>query len=294
MADDTVQVKLTADTADLQAELQQAAQAAATAFGAINKAAADMRGQVTGSATDTTRELVKTWEQAFKPIESGFDTMLKGMILRHQSFSQALAKGAATFLTAEVNADVKRLGHWLATKAAELAAHQSTKGAEVATTEAANAAGAASDAGTAKTNIMQHAASAASAVYDDVAQIPYVGWILAPAAAAAAFAGVMAFGSAVPGLAVGAWNLPNDKVAQLHAGESVLRPISPRASARRSRAGAAAPAVATTTTSPSRRSIRKAERNSSRTTPRRSSARCKGRRATSIRRCARYPDLVER
>jgi hypothetical protein len=222
MADDTVQVKLTADTADLQAELQQAAQAAATAFGAINKAAADMRGQVTGSATDTTRELVKTWEQAFKPIESGFDTMLKGMILRHQSFSQALAKGAATFLTAEVNADVKRLGHWLATKAAELAAHQSTKGAEVATTEAANAAGAASDAGTAKTNIMQHAASAASAVYDDVAQIPYVGWILAPAAAAAAFAGVMAFGSAVPGLAVGAWNLPNDMVAQLHAGESVL------------------------------------------------------------------------
>ena len=222
MADDTVQVKLTADTADLQAELQQAAQAAATAFGAINKAAADMRGQVTGSATDTTRELVKTWEQAFKPIESGFETMLKGMILRHQSFSQALAKGTATFLTAEVNADVKRLGHWLATKAAELAAHQSTKGAEVATTEAANAAGAASDAGTAKTSIMQHAASAASAVYDDVAQIPYVGWILAPAAAAAAFAGVMAFGSAVPGLAVGAWNLPNDMVAQLHAGESVL------------------------------------------------------------------------
>jgi hypothetical protein len=61
-----------------------------------------------------------------------------------------------------------------------------------------------------------------AAVYDDVAQIPYVGWVLAPPAAAAAAAAVLAFGSNIPGLAVGAWNLPNDTLAQLHAGETVL------------------------------------------------------------------------
>ncbi len=222
MADDTVEIRLAAPTADLKADLEQAAMAAEAAMAAIKRAAADMQGQVTGANKQASREMVRNWEQAFKPIESGFDTMLKGMILRHQTFGQALAKSTTAFVSAEINADVKRLGHWLATQAAELGAHETTRTTELATTEATNAAGAASDASTAKTGIMQHAASAAAAVYDDVSQIPYVGWILAPPAAAAAFAGVMAFSAAVPGLAVGAWNLPTDMIAQLHAGETVM------------------------------------------------------------------------
>ncbi len=222
MADDTVEIKITATANDLQTALQQAAQAVQGASAAMAKSAAAAGAHASDAVEREARKQAKAWESAFKPMESGFDTMLKGMIMKHQSFSQALAKGATTFLNAEISADVKRLSHWLASKAAELAAHETTKTAEVATTQAANAATTASDASTAKTGIMQHAASAAAAVYDDVAQIPYVGWILAPAAAVAAFAGVMAFGSAVPGLAVGAWNLPNDTVAQLHAGETVM------------------------------------------------------------------------
>jgi len=222
MADDTVEIKITANAADLQAALQQAAQAVQGASAAMAKSAADAGHQTAGATDKLARQQVKAWESAFKPMESGFDTMLKGMLMKHQTFSQALTKGATTFLNAEISADVQRLGHWLASKAAELAVYETTKTAEVATTQTANATTTASDASTAKTSIMQHAASAAAAVYDDVAQIPYVGWILAPAAAVAAFAGVMAFGSSVPGLAVGAWNLPNDMVAQLHAGETVM------------------------------------------------------------------------
>src|SRR5713101_2934594 len=164
MADDTVEIKITATANDLQTALQQAAQAVQGASAAMAKSAAAAGAHASDAVEREARKQAKAWESAFKPMESGFDTMLKGMIMKHQSFSQALAKGAT----------------------------------------------------------MQHAASAAAAVYDDVAQIPYVGWILAPAAAIAAFAGVMAFGSAVPGLAVGAWNLPNDTVAQLHAGETVM------------------------------------------------------------------------
>jgi hypothetical protein len=222
MADDTIEIKITANASDLQAALQQAAQAVQGASAAMGASAATAGNQATKTVKQQAREQAKAWESAFKPVESGFDSMLMGMITKHQSFNQALAKGTATFVNAEISADVKRLGHWLSSQAAQLAGFETTKTAQVATAQTANAATAASDAATTKSSIVQHAASAAAAVYDDVAQIPYVGWILAPPAAVAAFAGVMAFGSSVPGLAVGAWNLPNDMVAQLHAGETVM------------------------------------------------------------------------
>jgi hypothetical protein len=44
-----------------------------------------------------------------------------------------------------------------------------------------------------KASVLKHAGSAAAAIYDDVSQIPHVGWVLAPPAAAAAFAAVAAF-----------------------------------------------------------------------------------------------------
>ena len=222
MADDTVEIRLTANTSELVAALQQAADAVQAASAAMAASAGALGNRAAASAEKATRAQQKAWESAFKPVESGFDTMLMGMIMKHQSFSQALAKGTATFVQSEISADVKRLGHWLSSQAAQLAGFETTKTAQVAAAQTANAATAASDAATTKSSIVQHAASAAAAVYDDVAQIPYIGWILAPPAAVAAFAGVMAFGSSVPGLAVGAWNLPNDMVAQLHAGETVM------------------------------------------------------------------------
>ncbi len=71
-------------------------------------------------------------------------------------------------------------------------------------------------------SITKHAASAAAAVYDSVAQIPYVGWVLAPIAAGAAFVAVEAYGALMPSFDTGAWNLPHDMVAQVHAGELVI------------------------------------------------------------------------
>src|SRR6185312_4680939 len=222
MADDTVEIKITGDAKELLAALHEAAHAVESASGAMATSTAAAGTKATKQAEKLAREQQKAWESAFKPVETGFDTMLMGMLTKHQSFRQALAKGTATFVQSEISADVKRLGHWLSSQAAELGGFETTKTAQVAAAQTANAATAASDAATTKSSIVQHAASAAAAVYDDVAQIPYIGWILAPPAAVAAFAGVMAFGSSAPGLAVGAWNLPNDMVAQLHAGETVM------------------------------------------------------------------------
>jgi hypothetical protein len=68
---------------------------------------------------------------------------------------------------------------------------------------------------------MQDAAKAFSGTYASVAQIPNVGWILAPAAAAAAFAAVAAY-EGLASLDVGAWNIPQDMTARIHKGETVM------------------------------------------------------------------------
>jgi hypothetical protein len=71
----------------------------------------------------------------------------------------------------------------------------------------------------AKGEIMANASQAASTTYKEVAKIPYVGWILAPAAAAAAFAGTMAFGSFARGGVAS-----DDMVGMMHKKEMVLDP----------------------------------------------------------------------
>jgi hypothetical protein len=55
-----------------------------------------------------------------------------------------------------------------------------------------------------------------------VAQIPYVGWLLAPPAAAAAFTAVAAFGDDIPSFDVGSWEIKRDMVARIHQGEMIL------------------------------------------------------------------------
>ena len=73
------------------------------------------------------------------------------------------------------------------------------------------------------TKIGGDAAKAASGAYSALAGIPYVGPVLAPAAAATAFAAVMAFGSGIKS-AAGGFDIPSglNPVTQLHAEEMVL------------------------------------------------------------------------
>jgi hypothetical protein len=93
--------------------------------------------------------------------------------------------------------------------------------ARTAATVSADAAGAAVRAATGSATVLGDAAKAYSGTYASVAQIPYVGPVLAPIAAAAAYAAVAAY-ETLASLDTGTLNVPSNMIAQLHAGEMVV------------------------------------------------------------------------
>lgn len=115
-----------------------------------------------------------------------------------------------------------RVGRWIATQlgmtgatAAGATAREGVLTAEqIAATEATGLA--------ARLNIAAAAAVAAAWAFADSAQLGPPGLAAAPGVAAGAYGAVMAYQLAVPSLDVGAWNVPRDMMANIHAGEMVV------------------------------------------------------------------------
>lgn len=193
----------------------------------------------------------KAWDSVFNTIDKDLDTMLQGVLQGTQTWQQAMAKLFDNLALSFIEDIAKMTVRWIAFEALGVgsnpfakysddisklitlitgmgAATTATTVATTASAAATTAAGAASAASAgvqaaASTQMVEgHAASAAAAVYDDVAQIPYVGWLLAPPAAAAAFAAVSAFGSLAS--AEGGYDIPSgvNPLTQLHQNEMVL------------------------------------------------------------------------
>ncbi len=177
------------------------------------------------------QQVTQAWQNAFAPIEHAFTSSIEGMLMGTQTLQQGLKRLALSMVESLMQSGIKQAFGFLASQIAGLAtttmASQSAQTAAVTAGTAArssvSSAGAAMDAATQKQGVLGHAASTAAAVYDDVAQIPYVGWLLAPPAAAAAFAAVAAFGGMIPSAAGGWASVPADgALAELHRNEMVL------------------------------------------------------------------------
>ena len=199
-----------------------------------------------GAAADekTGKKEEQQWKQVNSEIESSATQSLDQMLQGKLKFGQAAQQLAQKLVLDEINADTKYLIQKLlfnaeglasdeATEKGGLAVHLISENSKTAATVtgaalqsqanvAAAAIGSTAVAASAKQSIGAHAASAAAAVYDDVSQIPAIGWILAPAAAGVAFVAVEAFGSLIPSLDVGAWDVPSDMQANIHRGEMVV------------------------------------------------------------------------
>jgi hypothetical protein len=194
------------------------------------------------------------WKTGVGEIESAESTLISDVLSRRKSLSQSLIQVSSQLVEREIANDVKAMttklllsnqedasakameqGGLLYHAAVELAKTLATHTGVTARTGAITAGGTAQTAAVAtaanaqkavsrqvgSSTVMSDAAKAFSGTYAGVAQIPYVGWILAPAAASVAFAAVAGY-EALASLDVGAWNVPQDMVANIHAGESVV------------------------------------------------------------------------
>ncbi|MDE2471017.1 MAG: hypothetical protein KGL35_20310, partial [Bradyrhizobium sp.] len=178
----------------------------------------------------STQQTIKEYGVGFNAIKAGFDTSINGIMQGTQTMSQAFARGAQTMVMSFARAAIDMAMTWAKQEAVMVIQHmtgEATKtaatAAGVATRVATQAAGAQAGAAIEKASttpvIQSDAAKAAAGAYSALAGIPIIGPVIAPIAAGVAYAGVMAFGG---GLAVGAYDVPQDMMAVIHQGEMVV------------------------------------------------------------------------
>ena len=180
---------------------------------------ATIQARIDGAAKKSADDRIKAFEKGFAPINRGFDTMVKGVLLGTQTMGQAFARLGSDIVLSTVSALGQALLRHLEHEIAVTAAHVAGIQAQVA----------ASTAGAAQQNsislaahlkeILLHAkAAAAGAFHWVMSTVPFpLDVVLAPAAAAGAFAAVMGF--AEQGAV-----LPHDMLVQAHKNEMILPP----------------------------------------------------------------------
>lgn len=135
------------------------------------------------------------YQNFFQVITGGFANTIQGMLQGTTSFKDGMLNMLDNVVSFFLQSCATMLAEWAATQLAQMVLHKETT----------------------KSTVMDDASKAAAATYASVSEIPYVGWLLAPAAAAVAFAGTMAF--AEKGFDIPAGVNP---ITQLHQREMVL------------------------------------------------------------------------
>jgi hypothetical protein len=163
----------------------------------------------------------KIYDTAFGQINNAFHSALSSMGNGNGGFLQSLGQSWNGFVANLGSSFERMVMDWLGAQIKMTLIHQAAKTTEVATHAAAEETKqAVTLAGTIK-DVFQSAKKGAARAYASVSDIPIIGPALAPIAAAAAFAGIMAFGSMAS--AAGGWGqVPEDQIAQVHKDEMIL------------------------------------------------------------------------
>ncbi len=198
----------TSDPAALQKQLDQLKQIQ-------QKHLLDMQTMQTQAATKTT----SIWTEAFKPIQSAFDTTIKGVIIGTTTWHQGMRKILSSVLEEFLSMGIHMVTTWVANEATKTAA--TTTG--VAARTAAEAGGVVTaltmEAGMFLKSIGNAAASAFAGVTAFLA--PMLG-PAAPAGAAVVSGLVLAAGAKIASSAGGDWNIPADRLNMVHKNETIL------------------------------------------------------------------------
>jgi len=208
----------------------------------FQKQDAAMDQAIAASASKAAQQQAAYFTSSFAEVGSTARSQLDQIVTLQQSFAGAAEKVYGAVLTSFVNLATQELAKWSATMVAQIALTRSSQMA-IAAAQAAGSSGWATIGAalmryiglsaaantttmtqTSVTSIAQvHSAAAVAAAnaFAATAAIPITGPALAPAAAASALAQVDAY-AGLASLAVGAWNVPADMPANLHAGEMVV------------------------------------------------------------------------
>lgn len=147
------------------------------------------------------QQLAQSLTKMFDPIGQAFEGMLTGVLNGTQTIQQAFSRMGLNIAASIGNMVAQAVANFIKMKVVAIMTGRDASLAQV----------------------KQNAATAASAAYQSAAKIPYVGWILGPIAAAAAYAGVLAFGSSIPSARSG-YDVPAgvNPMTQIHEREMVL------------------------------------------------------------------------
>jgi len=175
------------------------------------------------------RNIQRSYDRVFNQIGSTLTSSIMGMIQGTSTIRQLFQNLALQIVQLFVKAGVDMVMTWGATQArmlmqtvtgqaSQTAAVTAGASAKVAAQTTGAVTGAAVEKTAALTTISTDAAKAAAGAYSSVVGIPIIGPVLAPAAAAVAYGAVAAFGS----FDTGAWSIPHDQLAMVHAGEMIV------------------------------------------------------------------------
>ena len=190
------------------------------------------------------REVDADYRRTFEQVGSSVSQQVTGMIRGQETFRQAVNNVALSILQSFIQARIRAVADWAAGVAAETAATtagETTKtGAVLAGTAARQAAqttaataSAATTLGTIVKSIMASAAETFAGIFGFL--FPVLG-LAAAGPAVAGQATVAAVAASIPSFDTGAWSLPRDMIAQVHAGEMIV-PAAPAAIMRAASAG---------------------------------------------------------
>ena len=210
---------------------QHSAQIAKLNADLVNQQIQDAK-TVADAQKEAADQTAAAWQKTWQPVNQQYTTAIDNMLQGTETFKQMELKAAKEVTLAFVNSAARIAISWVESQVERLAGSVTAEtGITAATTagvttrqavkSAADATGRAEDVALGTAQIASSANKAAAGAFSAVAGIPYVGPVLAPAAAATAYAGVMAFDvlSASGGLDIPAGVNP---LVQLHENETVL------------------------------------------------------------------------
>lgn len=173
-------------------------------------------------ASKTALAVRDKWKEILQPIQQAFSQSIQGIVQGTQSVRQAMANILDSIVAEFIDAGIKMLFEHIANQTAMTSATVAGAAARVAAQKSADVAALASSGELGLKQITNDAFQAAAAAFKATAEIPIVGPILAPAAAAAAFVAVEAFGGGIASARGGYYELPSDQLLFAHEREMVL------------------------------------------------------------------------